>query len=538
LTTATVSTGGIMTGRIAPAASATLPRVPPEEPPRSAAEAADAHHDSHLRSGDAGTVAAAGGALRLQTRLLAMGIALGSTLVLVRGLSEREFGQLSLIVALVTIVLGVTDLGLSGVGLREWIRRAPDARHALLADLLGLRLVAVAVGALLAVAFALVVGYDSAVVLGLLAALVGTAFNAVQGALAIPLIAELRQGLVGVAELVFVAVQAAVQVVLVLVGAGVVPIAAALIPGGLAGMLTVLYMIRGRAPWPRFHLAALTPLLRESAAFAAAGAVSVVYLRVAVLAGPAFLTASQFGAFSIAFRGVEQLAVLPALLTSALFPILTHAALHDRPRLARGYDSLWRSTATLGAVTATAVVGAAPLATLVLTGGRDPVTVTSFAVLGCALGALFVGSGAMWMLLAERSYRAVLFINLGALVLNVGLTAAAGTWLDPRWFGLGVLASELVIAFAADRVCRRGLVRSGHPLPPGSGRHLAKAVLAVAAGLAAYALTRDLFVLVPLVAATAAGSGVLLATRGVPPELLTMARDVAGRMTGRRRHAV
>lgn len=509
-------------------------RVPPEDPARNEPTAAEATHDEHLRSPDAGTVAAAGGALRLQTRVLAMAIALGSTLVLVRGLSEEEFGRLSLVLALVAIVFGVSDLGLSGVGLREWIRRPPQERSALLADLLGLRLVAIAVGALLAVAFAIAVGYGTEVVLGLCAALVGAAFNAVQGALAIPLIAELRQGVVGLVELLFVAVQAVVQVVLVLVGAGVVPIAAALVPAGLAGMLATIHVTRGRVPWPRFHPGALLPLLRESAAFAAAGAVSVVYLRVAVLLGPVYLTADQFGAFSIAFRGVEQLAVLPALLTSALFPVLTHAALHDRSRLARGYDALWRSTTVMGAAIATLVVAAAPLATLVLTGGRDTITVTTFAVLGCALGALFVGSGAMWMLLAERNYRAVLLVNLAALATNLGFTVAAGAWLAPRWFAIGVLVSEIAIALVADASCRRGLTSSGHGLPRGSLTHLAKVVLAVLAAVAAFALTHDRSVVVPLLACSAAGGAVLLATRAVPLELRAMARDVGRRVVGRR----
>ena len=102
------------------------------------------------------------------------------------------------------------------------------------------------------------------------------------------------------------------------------------------------------------HLAPLLRLLRESAAFAAAGAVSVVYLRAPVLLGPAFLTATELGLFAIAFRAVEQLTLLPGILTGALFPVLTHAALHDRDRLSRGYDLLWRSTAALGAFAAAA----------------------------------------------------------------------------------------------------------------------------------------------------------------------------------------
>lgn len=507
--------------------SATLPAVPTEPPLDPAGD------DAHLRSGDAGAVAATGGTLRVQSRVLALLLGLVATVVIVRALTSAQFGQLALIVALVSIIGGVSDLGLSGVGIREWIRHDPQERRTLLADLLGLRLVAIAIGALLAVAFALAVGYDRTVVVGLAFALLGTALNAVQAALSIPLIARLRQGLVGAFELLAVAVQSLLQIVLALVGAGVVPIAAATIPGGLAGAFAIALALRGQMSWPRFHLAPLLRLLRESAAFAAAGAVSVVYLRTAVLLGPAFLTPSQFGAFSIAFRAVEQLTILPGILTGALFPVLTHAALHDRTRLSRGYDLLWRSTAAMGAFAAAAVIGVAPLITLVFTGGRDVITVDAFAILGCALGALFMGAAGMWMLLAERRYRAVLAINVVALAVNVGLTAAAGAWLDPHWFAIGIVASEVLIALAADRVARSGLRASGHAIAQEPVGQLAKVTFAVLAALAVFVPTRDLFPLVPLAACTAAGAAVLLATRAVPPELRGMARDVSRRLVRR-----
>jgi O-antigen/teichoic acid export membrane protein len=484
---ATLSTAAMMTR----GASATLRAVAPETHP-AAAETAASADDLHLRSADAGNVAATGGTVRLQTRFVGLLLSLGSTIVIVRYLTEAQFGELALIVALVTIVSGLSDLGLAGVGIREWIRHGVAERKLLLADLLGLRLVAICGASLLAIAFAIAVGYGRTVVVGMTFALVGTTFLALQGALTIPLVAELRQGLVGVLELLTVAVQAVLQVVLV-----------------------------------------LKQLLRESAAFAAAGAVSVVYLRVAVLIGPAFLTPSEFGAFSVAFRAVEPLTMLPSILTGALFPLLTHAALHDRMRLARGYDMLWRSTATLGALGAACVVGVAPLITLVFTGGRNPITVDAFVLLGCALGALVVGAAGMWALLAERRYRAVLAINVVALSCNVALTVAAGAWLGPRWFALGILCSEAIIAVAADSVCRRGLRRSGHPTPGEPLAHAAKVVLAVLTALAAFGATRDLFPLVPLVACSGVAAATLLLTRAVPHELSAMVREVASRLVRR-----
>ncbi|HEY2572098.1 MAG TPA: hypothetical protein VGI27_11515, partial [Solirubrobacteraceae bacterium] len=313
----------------------------------------------------------------------------------------------------------------------------------------------------------------------------------------------------------------------------VVPIAAAMIPAGLAGVFAIVLVSRGQLPWPRFDLAPLRRLLRESAAFAAAGAVSVVYLRAAVLLGPAFLTPTEFGSFSVAFRAVEQLTLLPAILTGAMFPVLTHAALHDRPRLSRGYDVLWRSTATMGAVAAAGVIGVAPLITIVFTGGRNAITVDTFVILGCALGALFIGAAGMWMLLAERHYRAVLGINVLALSANVGLTFVAGKWLGPHWFAIGVLVSEALIALIADRVCRQGLRRSGHPIPREPVVHLLKVALAVLAALAVFVPTRSLFPLVPLAATCCAAGAVLLLTRAVPEELTGMALDVTRRIARR-----
>lgn len=508
----------------------------PIDPPSAdevAATPADAD-DAHLRSPDAGAVAVTGGTLRLQTRGVALLVGLGSTIVITRALTKAQFGELALIVAMVSIVGGISDLGLSGVGIREWIRLEPGRRRSLLAELLGLRLVAVGVAALLALAFALAVGYDRAVVVGLACALVGTALNAVQAAFAIPLIAQLRQGLVGALELLAVTVQVALQTVLALVGAGVVPIAAAVIPGGLAGVFAIVLVSRGQLPWPRFHLAPLLRLLRESAAFAAAGAVSVVYLRVPVLLGPAFLTATELGLFAIAFRAVEQLTLLPGILTGALFPVLTHAALHDRDRLSRGYDLLWRSTAAMGAFAAAGVIGVAPAITLVFTGGRDAITVDAFALLGCALGAIFMGTAGMWMLLAERRYRAVLAINLAALAVNLALTVVAGVWLGPHWFALGIVVCELLIAVASDRVCRAGLRRTGHAVAAEPLAQLAKAVLAVLVALAVFVPTRELFPLVPLLACSGASAAVLLLTRAIPAELIGMLRDVGGRLARRR----
>jgi O-antigen/teichoic acid export membrane protein len=254
---ATASTAGMMAGtRICDPFA-----VPADASPAVPSEGADASADAHLRRADAGAVAATGGVLRLQMRVVGLLLSLGATVLVARHLSEGDFGRLALVIALITVVSGISDLGLSGVGIREWVRRDPADRRELLADLIGLRLITMVIGTAIGLLVVAIAGYGSEVALGVAVAMVGVAFNAIQGALTIPLIADLRQGVVGALELLAVAVQAVLQALLALLGAGVVPLAAALIPAGLTALFAVVLVLKGQAPWPRFHVGPLLGLL-------------------------------------------------------------------------------------------------------------------------------------------------------------------------------------------------------------------------------------------------------------------------------------
>lgn len=475
-----------------------------------------------------------GGTLRVAAQVVALALTLVSAPFIIRELGEGGFGRYSLVVAVVTIVAGVSELGLSSVGVREWVHLDRAGRRELLADLLGVRLLVSATAAIFALLFAVAIGYPDEVVFGIAIALVGVTLNAVQAALAIPLVAALRNGMVGLIELARIALQVVLQLALVLVGTGVLPLLVAMIPAGLVGVLLVAAAVRRDLVRPRVNPARIRVLLRESAVFALATAVSVVYLRTTVLIAPKLMDEDTFGQFTIGFRAVESLTVVPMMLTAALFPVLAHAAVHDRVRLARGYGLMWRSATVLGAVTACGVAGAAPLGVLVLGGGDSAVATDTLVLLGCALGAIFVGAAAMWMLLAEHAYRAVLRINILALAANIALTIGAVELLGPRWTAAGILVCEVGIALAADQAVRRGLDTGESAARREQVLQLFRVVAATTIGLGVFALTRDSFVLVPLVTAPFACLAVLLVSRAVPAPLWAMMRQItAGTLTRR-----
>lgn len=487
-----------------------------------------------LNHAGAGATAAGGGLFRVGTQMLALALVLVSTPFVIRHLGPEQFGRYATVVALLMIVGGVSEFGLSTVGVREWVQRDEAGRRLLFAELLGARLVVSLAASVFAVGFAAVAGYDPVIVLAVGIGLIGVTLNAVMSALSVPLLASLRQGAIGLAELAGVASQVALQLSLVLAGVGVVPLIAAMVPASLVGVTIVFLLVKHQAVAPTFNLRRVGRRLRESLVFAAASAASVVYLRSTMLIVPLVVSAGAAGQFAIGFRAIESLALLPQMLVGALYPVLAYAALNDRGRLAAGYDLLHRSTGAMGAFSASCVIGASPFAVLLLSGTRNAIAIDTLVILGCAFGTIFVGTTAMWMLLAESNYRAVLKINLVALVGNIVLTIAAASYLGARWAGLGVLVCELWIAIAASRAARGRLAAD---LSRSHLRHSLSLSAAMSATVAVFWLTRDVGLFVPMVACPLAAGAVLVLTRAVPPELLGLAASRTQLILGRLRGA-
>ena len=114
-------------------------------------------------------------------------LSIASIAVLTRHLGVVRFGEYTTVMSLTGIVTAITDAGMSSVGIREYAVRIGSDRDDFIRDLLGLRVVLTLVGTTLAAAFAVAVGYDSALVLGTVAAGLATVALAVQHTYSIPL---------------------------------------------------------------------------------------------------------------------------------------------------------------------------------------------------------------------------------------------------------------------------------------------------------------------------------------------------------------
>lgn len=476
---------------------------------------------------DAGVRAASGGALRVAAQVGAAAVGLLAAPVLVRQLGDDAFGRFSTVYALVMIVAAVGDLGLSTVGVADWVRRPARERHTLWRDLLGARIIATVTLGVIALCVAALLGHDSQMLAAEAVGIVGITISAVASVLAVPLIAELRQGLVAVAEFARAGSVAVLQAVFALVGTGLIPLLAATIPAGMLGVLVVWLSLGRPLVRPRFGRAGLSRIARESIAFAAASATSAVYLRSSMLLVPLIAGPVAVGEFGVAYRAMEFLTAVPLLLTGALFPVIVHASSHDPRRLGTGFETMWRSSVALCVALTAGTLAVAPAVVLALRGSSSSVATESLGFFGLAIGTMFLGMTSLWLLLARRAYRTVLVINLTALAANIAMTLILGAFFDAPAAAASVAICEIGIA-AASTVAAIRLVGVDGAVRRYALLSLRGAIAVAALFAASYALgdDRPLLRLVVLVL----GGGVLLvALRLVPRELLSLARQIMQR---------
>jgi O-antigen/teichoic acid export membrane protein len=462
----------------------------------------------------AGERAVRGSALRSGGYVLGILLSLISAPLLVRHLGNGDFGVYVTVSALVAIVAGVADVGITSVGVREWAVRAANERRALLANLFGARLVLTFIGCLGAFVFAAAAGYDATRVEGLAVACAGLLVLVCAEALGVPLQAELRQGWVAAGELLRQGVQVALILLLIAIGAGLVPLLASAIPAGLAAVVLIVSVSRQGFVVPAIHPRAWWALLHDTLPFAMASALGVVYLRTTVILTSLIASSAQTGYFATAYRVMEVLIGVPVLLIGALFPVLARAAATDRVRLRAAAMSTLQGAIACGALVAVCVFAGARLAIEILTGAHVADTVAALATLGVGLGFSFVGASSQFALLALREHRAILLINSLALTVNVLLTLLLVPAHGARGAALALALSEVTVATLSTTFFARAL---GGLRPPWA--LIGRTALAAALGLATAFALRGVGSLAEALGTAFVCLGAGLALRALPAEL-------------------
>jgi O-antigen/teichoic acid export membrane protein len=403
-----------------------------------------------LDTGAAGPAAMRGGAIRVIGYVGGVVLSVGSAALLFRHLGVVDAGRYVTVISLIGIAQGLTDVGISALGVREMAVRDAEGRRLLMRALLGLRFVMTVIGVAGAVAFAAIAGYGPALVLGTLLAGIGLLVQNAQGTFAIALISRLRFGWVTVAELCRQVVTVAAIVGLVAFGASLVPFFAVAIVAGLASLAVTIPLVRRDVPLlPSFHRAEWSHLVRATLPFVVATAVYGVYFRVAVILVSLIASDEQLGFYGAAFRIVEVLVLIPSLAVSAVFPIFARAARDDFERLVAGVQRTFETGLLAGAGAGLALALGAPFAIRVVAGPGFEPAVPVLRIEAIALVAAFVTQTFGFALLSLHRHRALLVINLVGLALTGGLTGVLAHTDGARGAAIAVAAGEAGLATAA-----------------------------------------------------------------------------------------
>lgn len=358
-----------------------------------------------------------------------IGLSVIATAVVARHLGVRGFGRYNTIISLVMMLATVTDAGMSNVALREYAVLQGERREKLIADLFGLRTLLTLGGTGLAVAYAVLAGYDGALVLGTALASLGTVLLLAQHTLTLPFANALRLGLLAGLEVARQAIWVGGLVVLSALGAGTLPLLATLLVANVVMLVPTLALAKDHpALWSGWRPHDWFALLRRSAAFSLATAVGTVYLSITQLITSLVASPHEVGLFSVSFRVFIVAVGIPALAAASALPELARLAESDRQRLADALRRFGEVALVAGVGVAVVLSAGAPFIVKVLGGGQFAGSVPVLRLQAFAMIGTFASAPASFGLLAIGAYRPVLVVNavaLSATGVAAGLLAAS-----------------------------------------------------------------------------------------------------------------
>jgi O-antigen/teichoic acid export membrane protein len=481
--------------------------------------AASAEPRELVDSPEAGARFIRGGVSRVLVWAAGILFSLGSAPLVTRHLGPGRYGLFGTVSAMVFIIAGFTEAGMTTLAIRDYTNASAAERTRLLRNLVGLRVTATVVG-VAAVAFVTAVtGSPREIPLGLLLAGAGLSITIVGENYMIPLLAGLRIQAYSLLDLLRLGTLAATYVVLVLTGAGLLAFLAATLVSGTVQLIAAVAVVgRGVAGAPGFELAYWRRILARTLPFAVAAAVGIVYFREALILTEYIATRRQAGYYAAAFRIVEVLASLPYMVVTASLPIFARAARDDLERLRHGLQRMFDVALLLGVWMSLSVIAAAHLGIDVIAGHRFSPAVPVLEIQGAAVLTSFLAATFGYALLSLGMNRALLWSNLTAVIVATGVSVATIPGLGARGGAIAPVAAEAVLAVAyAGALARheRGLRVSLRGVPR-------VAAAGAAAALPAFLLT-DSSVLRLAIIAVVYGAAAL-ALRMVPAELWSALR--------------
>jgi O-antigen/teichoic acid export membrane protein len=338
-------------------------------------------------------------------------ISLVTVSLTLRHLGVAEAGRLFAGLSALALASALSDMGLAGLGLRDYATRPRPGRREYLRQLVTARslLFAAAAGPAIALA-AGAIGHQPSVVIGLIGGATAYLGSVLVTTASIPFAEELDTTTQSLVQVVQSGAALVTTITLVAVNAGLPWFFGFQLPG--AALALVLLRQRGRRlpiPWPRLSStrAAWALIDRQVLVFGAAVIIGVAFYRVGSLAVAYLAGARQAGLYGSAFRVADVLEAAAPLLMMIVLPVL--ASNEVSPERFRGrVRTTIAVMAPLGAVAGAGTFGLAPVAISLVGGPQYAAAVVPLQVLSAMLVLAYPCQVYGYALLARRQHAAML----------------------------------------------------------------------------------------------------------------------------------
>jgi O-antigen/teichoic acid export membrane protein len=469
-----------------------------------------------LDTAEAGPKAIRGGALRTIGYGVSLALSLIAVPFMIRHLGVVDYGYFVTVTSIVFIIGGVTEAGLTYVGISEVSKLDGAERERYLRNLVGLRFALTVPGIAIAVGLTAVTGADAPIVYGTAIAGLGLLLALTQQTYMIPLNAQLRLGWVTVLEVLKQASLSFFYLLFVVIGGTLVDFFWATVLAGVVMIVATLLLVRQHGSLqPRFDVSTWRRVLVDTLPYAVATAVGLIYFRIVVVLMSYIATPHETGIFSAAFRIAEVVAAMAWVVVSSAFPILARAARDDEERLAYGLERVFEVSLLVGTGIALGLAVGAPFAIQVVAGPGFDGSVSVLQIQSLALITSFLLATWALALLALKRYREVLIANLIAAVVSIVGTLVLVPPLGARGGAIAIVAAEATLVAASVYL----LHRASPALTP-SPAIIPKVVLAAAAAVGVALAASSLPSLVLSILAVLVFAAVAVLTRAVPTEAI------------------
>ncbi len=292
------------------------------------------------------------------------------TVIIVRQLTEAEWGRFSFILSLLGIIGFIADLKLSRIVLRDVIDADAEVAGRVVGSYVGLRLLIGIVSYALAVAWVVIGGYPQEVVLG--TAISGLNLIILSGAFGIILLFEARLWLrdVAVANALGQLVQFVMTVAIAIAGvASILWFSWATVVNSIVLVLWIFVVMR-RTTGLRMHIEGRQWWLwmKEAAPLALGSALDTIYFRIDIVMLAAIGSYSAVGFYSVGYKFSDLLGAVPLAVVTPALTMMVASWPKDVPQFRRTFrhSLIILTVGALGACVCF-VVYAAPLVSTLYT---------------------------------------------------------------------------------------------------------------------------------------------------------------------------